>query len=41
MKNRNILFDADVLIDFQNSDFLVLSELRRHLGKPVSTSGGS
>ena len=31
-KIGNILFDANVLIDFQKSDFSVLAEIRKHLG---------
>ena len=31
-ENRNILFDANALIDFQKTDFSVLGEVRQHLG---------
>ncbi len=31
-ENRNILFDANALIDFQKTDFSVLAEVTQHLG---------
>ena len=31
-ENRNILFNANALIDFQKTDFSVLGEVRQHLG---------
>ena len=31
-ENRNILFDANALIDYQKTDFSVLGEVRQHLG---------
>ena len=31
-ENRNILFDANALIDFQKTDFSVLSEVSQYLG---------
>ena len=33
-----LLFDADVLIDFQNSDFTILSEVSKYIGDIYTTS---